>query len=483
MRLGQTSIIYLIFNVLGSIIGFLATVYFARVLGEVVLGQYALVLTVVAWLGIGGKLGFSGAITKRISEGEEQASYVGAGLVVMGATALIATLVVVIFRQQVNAYVGAPVAAFVVLLLFASIYKSFVNASLKGSHLVHVYAILSSVNQGIRALSQIGLVVLFGLGLFGMLWGYAIGFIIAATVGLWILKLRPKLPNKHHIVSLFDYAKYAWIGRMRGKTFETLDIAVLGLFVTQGLIGIYSVAWSLGKFLNIFGSAISNTLFPEMSKVSAERDARAVAGFVEDSLAYSGLILIPGIVGSAVLGDRLMAIYGEAFVAGERILIVLIVAILIYTYNKQFLNTLNAIDRPDLAFRASAIFILVNVSLNVVLVWQFGWIGAAIATALSAAVSLMFAFRYTRALVPFSIPFGAISRQCIAAISMGAIVYLVRQLIEANFGWIAEFNEILVFGLVGLGGTAYFVLLLALSATFRNTVANNLTFDVPLLGR
>ncbi|ELY51675.1 oligosaccharide flippase family protein [Natronolimnohabitans innermongolicus] len=479
MRLGQTSAVYLVSKVLGSVLGFLATVYFARVLGEDVLGQYALVLAVVTWLGIGGKVGINRAITKRISEGEEPEEFTGAGLVVMGAMMTIVAVAVIVFREQVNAYVGVPVAEFVVLLLFVTLYKSLINASLKGNHLVHVYAILSTGRQGTRAVAQIGLVALFGLGLSGMLWGYAIGYLVTATIGLWVLGLRPSMPGKEHIVSLFEYAKYAWLGSIRGESFETVDIAVLGFFVTQGLVGIYSVAWSIGKFLDIFGSAVSNTLFPEMSKVSAENDANAIAGLAEDGLTYAGLILIPGLVGALVIGDRLLQIYGDSFVAGTDVLAILVLALLIYTYNKQLLSILNAIDRPDLAFRANGVFIVVNVILNVILIWQIGWVGAAVATALSAAVGLVLAYYYASSYVPFSLPVAEITRQWIAAIGMGATVYVVRQLTETH--WLAEYNAAFVVALVSVGAAVYFGTLFVISRTFRTTVTDNLPFDLPFV--
>ncbi|MFP9193583.1 polysaccharide biosynthesis C-terminal domain-containing protein [Natrialbaceae archaeon A-CW1-1] len=481
MRLGQTSAIYTASKFLGSAIGFLATVYFARVLGEDVLGQYALVLALVTWLGIGGKVGFSQAITKRISEGEEPEAFVGAGLLVMGTLMSIVAVFVGIFHEQVNAYIGVPVAEFVVLLLFVSLYKSFISSALKGNHLVHVYAILSVLKQGTRAIAQVALVALVGLGLTGMLWGYAVSYLVLATLGLYVLGLRPKLPGKRHVVSLLDYAKFAWLGSIRGKSFDTVDIAVLGFFVSQGLIGIYSVAWSLSKFLDIFGSSISSTLFPEMSMLSANGAAEAVAGLTEDALSYAGLILIPGLVGALVIGDRLMAIYGEAFVAGTEILAILIGALLIYTYNKQLLNTLNAIDRPDLAFRSNAVFVVANLSLNVALIYAYGWVGAAVATALSACIGLVLSFHYTRRIVPFSIPALEITRQLFAATLMGGIVYGVRQWGEPLV--IADHNAVFVVTLVSLGATIYFGTLLAISSTFRTTVSNNLPFDVPFMAK
>ena len=480
MRLGQTSIILFTSKIVGSLLGFLATIYFARVLGEVVLGQFALILAIVTWLGIGGQVGFSGAITKRVSEGEEPERFVGAGLVVICSMLTIISVFVLIFRSQINDYVGASVTIFVILILALKLFKSLVTSTLKGNHLVHIYAVLSSGKQLSHAVAQITLVAA-GLGLAGMLYGYAIGYVVTAAIGLWFLGLRPRVPSKRHIVSLFDYAKFSWLGSMRGRTFDTVDIAVLGFFVTQGLIGIYSVAWSIGKFLDIFGSSIRTTLFPEMSKLSAQDDTSTVAGLTEDALSFAGLILIPGLVGGVVIGDRLLVIYGEAFVAGTDVLAILIVALLIYTYNKQLLNTLNAVDRPDLSFRSNAVFIVANVTLNAILIWQIGWIGAAIATALSAAIGLAVTFYYAQRLLAFAIPFHEIIRQWIAALLMGVTVYYTRQFSETNLAWVYDNNTIFVVSLVTLGGMIYFTTYFVISRTFRKTVSRNLPFDMPLL--
>ena len=481
MRIGQTSVIYFLSKLVGSVLGFFATIYFARVLGETVLGQYALALTVVGWLAIGGQVGFSGAITKRVSEGNEPDRFIGAGFIVMSILSGIVILVVLIFRSSINNYVGQDVHLLILLLILILLYKSVVFSSLKGSHLVHIYALLASGFQVIQAIIQILLVAIFGLGLMGMLWGYASAYVIVATIGFWILGMRPSLPNREHIISLYEYAKYSWLGNIRGKTFSSVDIAVLGFFTTQGLIGIYSVAWSLSKFLDIFGNAISSTLFPEMSRVSSDQDADATAGLVEDALSYAGLILVPGLIGAYVIGDRLMRIYGPSFVSGTEVLAILILALLIYTYTMQLLNTLNAIDRPDLAFRTNAVFVISNLSMNIVLIWQFGWVGAAIATAMSAAVGLILAVYYTRDLVPYSIPYLEIARQWIAALVMGGIVFAAREIGEVNLTWINDYNAVFVVMLVGLGAAVYFAVLFGISSRFRTTVKNNLPFDIPVL--
>ena len=478
MRLGQTSVLYFGAKVFGSALGFFATVYFARVLGEAVLGFYFLVLALVSWGGVIGKVGFSSAITKRISEGEDTDGYFATGAVLIFGTGAVIIAGLVLFRGVIDEYVGQPVAEFVVVLLFVSLFLRLVVASLKGQHLVHVYAVLKIGKDTLRALLQVALVFV-GFELAGLLIGYAAGGFVIALIGLWYLKPSRARPTLHHARSLFDFAKFSWLGNIRAKTFDWIDVIVLGFFVPAGLIGIYSIAWSIAKFLDLFGSSISTTLFPEMSKLSSEDDLQAVSGLTVDALSYAGLILIPGLIGTATVGDRLLAIYGENFPEGATILVILTVALLVYTYNKQLLNTLNAIDRPDLAFRSNGIFIVSNAVLNVVLVYEYGWIGAAAATALSAGIGLSISYYYARSLVAFSFPVVEVGRQWVAALGMGAVVYYVRQLGEAH--WIAGINEAFVVLLVAVGASVYFGLLFAISKQFRTTVRDNLPFEIPVV--
>jgi len=82
-----------------------------------------------------------------------------------------------------------------------------------------------------------------------MLVGYAIGGIIVGLVALYFVSVRPVRPKLRHFKSLFDYAKYAWFGKLKSRIFNDIDILILGVFVPSAAIGVYTVAWSLSKFL------------------------------------------------------------------------------------------------------------------------------------------------------------------------------------------------------------------------------------------
>jgi O-antigen/teichoic acid export membrane protein len=174
-----------------------------------------------------------------------------------------------------------------------------------------------------------------------------------------------------------------------------------------------------------------------------------------------------------------MRLYGPEFSQGATVLVLLIFATLVYSYQIQLLNTLNAIDRPEIAFRINLSFIGINAALNILLIWQFGVEGAAAATALSAIVGVGMSYYALSRLVDFQTPVREPLRQVFAALVMGFIVWVILSIVEAT--GVVEHNAVIVLGLVGAGAFVYFSTLLVISTQFRNTVDRNLPLDVRYL--
>lgn len=482
MRIGQTSIIVFFAKLLGAALGFVATLAFAQIVGAEVLGVYALVMTIMKWGTFASDLGFGNATTKRISENDEPGAYLVAGVLWVFAVGLVISILILLARPIIEAYVGdfdqyiaLSIVWFLVALLFIRLFYQFPHRILSGERKVHLAALLDPVKQGSQSLTQIVLVVL-GYSLLGMLVGYAIGGIIVGLVSLYFVSLRPVRPKLRHFKSLFDYAKYAWLGKLKSRIFNDIDILILGVFVPSAAIGVYTVAWSLSKFLELFSNSISSTLFPEISYSSTQESGQIVRGYIEDSLRYTGLIVIPGFVGGLLLSEELMMVYGPEFADGAVVLWILIFAILIYAYQKQFVNALNGVDRPDLSFRVNVVFATLNAGLNLALIPEYGIEGAAVASVVSVAVALAIAYYYLNDLFEFTLPIGEIARQVTAAIAMGVLVVLARDAIEVT--GVLQRNILIALVLVGGGAAVYFLVMLGISARFRGTVRRNIPESV-----
>lgn len=482
MNIGQKSFVVFASKFISSVLGFVATIVFARILGAEVLGLYVLVLTVLGWLAIPCELGISGAVKKRISEDEEPGKYVSAAIIWVVSIAVVISIGIIAtqsllesYISNFDGYVGVSVIWFLIGLLFIRIFYGLQLNVLKGERLVHYASVLDTSKEAIRSVLQIGL-VFTGFGLLGMLVGYAIGGVIVAILALLLINFRPTLPSRRHFRSLFDYAKYSWLTKMGNRIFNDIDILILGAFVSSGLLGIYAVAWSLSKFLTLFASAIATTVFPEISYLSKTKSDLAIAGLVEDALTYAGLITIPGLVGGVILAEHILWVYGSEFIQGATVLSVLILAILLYTYYKQLVSTLNGLDRPDIAFQVSLIFAGLNIALNIVFIPRYGIEGAAVASVLSVTVASLIAYRRLTRILEFKLPVDEIARQIIAAIVMGLVVFSGERLIEVTDVGRESFLIVLV--LVPLGVCIYFAALSIISEKFRSVIVRNLPLNI-----
>jgi O-antigen/teichoic acid export membrane protein len=474
MKLGQQTAVHFLSQVVAAVVGTLATIYIARELGSDAVGVYFLALAVVSWAKLPVLFGLTTAISKRLSEGDEQREYALSGVALISAVVPVAVVLLVVLRDQVAAYVGSSAIVLVIGMFLADVYVPVVSSILVGRQLTHVSGLLSTLGTVIRAGAQIGAVVI-GLGVTGLLGGYAFGWGITVIVGT-VLTLRLDWPatgiEQRHARELLSYAKYSWLGDLRGQVINWVDILVLGFFVSPTLVGIYGVAWNLTRFLMMFGDSISTVLFPKISNVSGGDDgAGEDAKLVTQALAYTGLFLIPGLFGGVLLGGPLLRIYGTEFARGDVVLTILLAAAVMHGYQSQVLSGLNAVDRPEFAFRSNSTLIGANVVLNVVLVWWLGWIGAALATACASGLALVVTYGYLRRVVSFTVPLSEIGRQVLAAVVMAAAVLAGREVLLGRF---PEYEFVVVLGLVCAGAGVYFAVLLLISEGIRETVFRNL---------
>lgn len=465
MRVGQTSVVHFASQLVSSLVGFLATVYLARVLGSEVLGTYFLFVAVLIWLQVLGNNGIRVALIKRLSEAGTGGEYLSAGLSMQAVVFLVLAGAVYAFRTPLDAYLGFPGSVPLVVLLLASLLLKLVAAVLEGQQQVHIASLLDPIDQTARSGLQIGAATL-GYGIVGLLASYGAARVVAAVVGSLFVRVRPALPRREHVERLGSFAGYSWLTGIESRTFSSMDTIVLGFFVGSGLIGIYEIAWNLASVLAIFGASIAQSLFPRMSELSSRTEDRLIADLTTEALAYAGLFVIPGLVGVLVVGDTVLAIYGTEFTEGYLVLVVLVAARLVYVYESQLVNVLSAIDRPEAAFRVNLAFVGTNLLLNVVFVARFGWTGAAAATALSAVVGTVLSYYALQAELSVEVPVWEIARQWLAAGVMAVPLYFGR--LALGDGTVAAV------ALVGGGAFVYFLALSMLSERFRTTVRSNL---------
>ena len=479
MRIGQTSAVNFVSRTLTSAIGFFATLYLARVVGSEVLGIYFLLQSAVAWITILIDAGLSKAIAKRMSEGREPGMYFNLGLLLVGAGTVVLVFVLLALSRPITNYIQHPLATFLlIVLVVSSLTSTIVQSGLVGSHNVHVSGILDSVQSILRVGLQVGAVTL-GLGLAGLVYGWVVAALLIAIAGVvYLMNDLQAFPTtrvdnvQRKLASLYAFSKYAWLGSIKAKTNNHADILILGLFVPNNLIGVYSICWNIASFLTIFGSSINATLFPEISRLDQQDDDEEIADLLGKSIQYTGLLVIPGLFGGFLLAPEILRIYGSDFTVGTEVLLLLIVSVWLYDYQKQLTNVLAGMDRPDLDFRVNGVFVGLNIVLNLFLIPLIGWVGAAVATVLSSLLSMIYAYYVVDQIVRVNLPYQEIGKQFLASILMSAVVLILKH-VEVRYS-VLDSNFATVMSLVFVGAITYIIFLVFVSEDTRHTVVRNL---------
>jgi O-antigen/teichoic acid export membrane protein len=129
-------------------------------------------------------------------------------------------------------------------------------------------------------------------------------------------------------------------------------------------------------------------------------------------------------------------------------------------YGNQFVTAINAVARPDIAFRVNSAFIIANIVLNVGLILWIGWVGAAVATAISTTLLLVLGYGALVHLIgPIEIPIREFGMQTMAAGMMAGAIYFITL--------IAPDGIPATIGLVGLGAAIYSGIVISISSRVR----------------
>lgn len=460
MRRTKSSIIHFLSRVGVSIVGFFGTLYLTRVLGAEIYGQYVVALSLIYWMTVPSNA-LSSAITKRVSESEHGGSYIGAGFLTTIAFILILSGLLFLFDEQVSMYVERDITLLIIFAVAARVAYPAMSAGLSGQLKVGYTGILNVVEHFLRVALQVGLVVL-GWGLAGAMFGYGIAAIVTIALGLVFYDIRPKIPRRHHFAGLFSFVRYSWLGSIKAKVAgAAIDVIFLKFFVGTSIIAIYQISWNLAALLVMVSGSIQQVLFPEVSLLASNDEYEKVRDLLEEALIFSGLFVFPGLLGGALIGERVLRIYGPEFSKGASILLLLIIARMISAFGSQLVGTINGVDRPDLAFRVNLTLVVSNIILDVLLIPFIGWYGAAIATAAASLTTVVLGYHYLTDLIgTIEIPIGEFGKQVIASITMGLFVYFFRD-------FVPEYNHYATVLLVFIGAGLYITIILAISKTVR----------------
>ncbi len=451
---------------LGTIIGltalgYIATMYFAHILGPAILGSYYLFLSYYGVFSLIGDGGLGGAVTKRISEGTDQGEFFSAFIILRIVLLTVSVTALLFLAPYLKDFLSSGLLPWLILALIAGTITGVASSGVYGSAKVGVAQISDLLSNIVRILVQI-IATFLGYAAAGLAGGFVIGLLAGFALNYYYLPLKPVKFGAYHIKSLFSFSFWIFLTASGFTIFATADTILIGYYLSNADVGIYRVAYQITGAVLFIATALNTALFPRMSRWNTDGDLLSISSALTRAISFSLMLAIPVVVGGIILGDRLLYyLYGADFVAGTSALVVLLVMQIFSVFVTLQILCLNAMNYPKNSFIATSLAAVINIGLNIILIPFMGILGAAIATLISVTLNATLSHFLLSRNLKISIERKSIGNILISTCLMAGVVLALR--IASG---IPSISYLLV--IVAAGSLLYFFILFRIDANLRN---------------
>ncbi|MFL1464666.1 flippase [Marinobacter sp. HN1S83] len=373
----------------------LLVVLIARELGPEGNGFYAMAILIPTMLANFLNLGVGAATVYYVSRGDFNINQAVTGnlwLALVVATAGVTCALPVLFIWGGELFPGVP--------------KSLLYLGLASFPLTLSLAYLNTILQGVEDFKSFNLTVLLPpyVNLTGVVialyllpfgvTGAMVAYITGQLVGLLVvLRLLSRSKSSREMVdsrtSLSVYARrtfsYGWKAHLSNilafVNYRT-DIFLVNFFLTPSATGIYVIAVQIAEKLWMLSQAASTVLLPKLSAMHQNPEARW-------ALTNKGFWVVSGITTAASVGVAIMLywlispVFGEDYVEALPAFLWLLPGIIAGAGSRIYANCIAAAGKPEWNMYSSIVVVTANVIGNILLVPEYGIVGAAWATSVA----------------------------------------------------------------------------------------------------
>ena len=382
-------------NIIGKLFGFLIIAIITRLVSPSVYGLFILATSIILFVQAFANLGLPKAIDyfvpQYLSNGEHDKArgviFVVFTLVLL-SSGVVAVVIVLTAETLADAF-GEPSLRVALLVLsitvpFLAIYNALLASFSAIKRLKYRVYMRDVIRPTVRLLATAAL-LLIGYGLLGVVGGYLVGLLVSIIAGVYFLrKSAPRIvearttrvasrPLLWYSVPLaFASIIYIFLGQ--------IDYFVIGYFEGSEDVGIYRVGYALAANLMIFSSSLGPIFKPLIAETKTDKEAvrtryrtatRWIAGLTLP------VMLVVGFGASAYLSVVFTPQYTVATVA---VVVLAVGCTISASCGGPDGTLLQGLGYSRLVFINTAILLVINVGVSVLLVPRIGITGAAIGT-------------------------------------------------------------------------------------------------------
>ena len=378
---------------------FVISLILARALGRSDLGIYAqafAVLSLLQMVAMGGlHTGTMRFVAVNRASGSREAVFGTAVLGLGGGLALSAALAAGLWTaapwmaETMFSEPGltGPLRA-VALALPAATFSGIALGATQGFKTMRASATIGLILEpALRLALTIGL-LLAGWGLRGAMAAVVTSNYVAAVLAARALRRllgeRPPV-TVYEPRKLFAFSSVSWLGSLANSGLVWTDTVILGIYLESSQVGVYSVATRLVVLASLVQTAINSALGPRIADLYQRGERPAMERAYRAAANWTVRLALPAFALLVIFPEELLSLFGRGFRAAGAVTALLALGKLVDAATGPCALMLNMSGRPLLNTANNLVVLALNIGLNVLLVPEYGLIGAAAAWTVSLA--------------------------------------------------------------------------------------------------
>lgn len=394
----NTSILF-IAQIVNYILAFFYTIYLARYLGVSDFGILTFGISFTTIMGVTADLGLSILAVREIARDKSISSgYTGNLIVIKLILSSITMGLIALFMNLFN-YPSQTIQV-VYLLGLWMVFTSFTQLfySVFQAYEKMEYQSIGTILYSILLFSGVfyGIFSNFSIQWFALIYLIVSGVVLFYTIFIYIARFpRPNLQvNWNFWKSKLTLALPLSIASIFSTIAFRVDTVLLSLFQGYVVVGLYTAPYKIIEVLLFIPSVYSAVIFPVLSifHVSSKESFQLI--YVK-SIKYMIILGLPIAAGVTILSqDIILLLYQSAFSGSVVALQILIWTVPLLLLTTSFGIILISMNKQVLAIRLTFIYMIFNIGVNLVVIPQFSYLGAAVVTVLTELLNFVMLFYY-----------------------------------------------------------------------------------------
>jgi O-antigen/teichoic acid export membrane protein len=313
----------------------------------------------------------------------------------------------------------------------------------------------------VERMCSVGLSLFLLLYVFKAFYGYFVGLVIvevlvSAVLFYWFFRhfnVHPSKVSNELNLKLIKFGAPLLLTELSFLVMSYADRYLMVAYLGGEALGLYSVGYNLAMYIgNIITFSLSYAIVPIYVEIYGTEGREKTEVFLERSFRYLLMVIIPMWIGYvAIAKDLFITLASEKYAMAARFSPLVLLAYLFLAVNPILNAGLYLKKKTFVLFIISFSAIVINISMNLILLRRFGIASAAVTAAVSNMVLTISTMWVSRKFITVRIDL----KTFFYYLGVSVVMYLVVRQVETPWAWVNLVLKLVIGTLIVMAGGVY----------------------------